>query len=310
MMHKPNFFIIGAPKCGTTAMSEYLRSHPNVFMSAQKEPNFFSSDVEPSSKTFAEYLDLFKDASVEERIVSEASTTYVYSDMALPRIKEFNPDAKLMVMLRKPTDLAYAAYGQALLRGVETETDFERAWALQEVRASGENLPPTCPSYKLLQYKWVASLGSQLRRLFKVFPKEQVHVTLMDDFNADPRHEYLRVLSFLDLPDDGRTEFPRVNEAKSHKWLWLGHMSRQLRRRLHRPYLLIRQKTNFQGTGLLKMINRFNTEKRPRAPLNPEFANYLDELFDEEVKLLEELLERDLNNWRDNSLHTPSCAYN
>lgn len=301
MRRKPNFFIVGAPKCGTTAMSEYLRSHPNIFMAEQKEPNFFSLDVEPSSKSFDEYMALFSAAADQEKVISEASTTYIFSDVALPQIKEFNPHAKLMMMLRKPSELAHSAHGHMLLRGVETETDFEKAWALQESRASGEKLPPGCPSFKLLQYKWIASLGSQLERLFKLFPREQIHITLMDDFSADPRREYLRVLSFLEIPDDGRTEFPRVNEAKSHKWLWLGQMSRQLRRRLHKPYLSLRRKINFQGTGLLSMINRFNTEKQSRAPLNPEFRSYLDELFNDEVELLEDLLERDLHNWRSDS---------
>lgn len=297
MARKPNFFIVGAPKCGTTAMSEYLRTHPNVFMSEFKEPNFFSADLGLCRRSLEQYLDLFAHANLQQTVVAEASTTYIYAPFALERIKQFDPDAKVMVMLRKPTDLVYAVHGQCMLAGIETEIDFEKAWALQTRRAAGKNLPSVCPSYKLLQYKWIGSIGSQIERLFQIFPRTQVHIALLNDLAADPRREYLRLLSFLDLPDDGRIDFPRINEAKSYKWPWLGQMSRQLRRRLGNPFFILRQKTGFHGTGLIRMINYFNTEKRSRPPLNPEFQHYLDKFFYDEVRLLEELLGRDLSGW-------------
>lgn len=300
MSSKPNFFIVGAPKCGTTAMSEYLRSHPGVFMSERKEPHFFSSDLGLNRRSLDQYLKLFMKASPQQTVVAEASTTYIYSAVALQQLKEFNPDAKLMVMLRRPSDLAYAIHGQCLLAGIEIETDFEKAWSLQGIRAAGKQLPPVCPSYKVLQYKWMASIGSQLQRILELFPRDRVHVTLMDDFVADPRREYLRLLSFLNLPDDGRTDFPRINEAKSHKWLWLGHFSRQMRRRMGKAFFFLQESTGFRGTGLIRLINYYNLEKRSRPPLSPEFRNYLDEVFDDEVKLLEVLLERDLNDWLSN----------
>jgi hypothetical protein len=285
MKYKPNFFIVGAPKCGTTAMSEYLRSHPNVFMSVPKEPNYFSSELGINRRSIDHYLNLFSDAGPRHTVIAEASTTYIFSQSALERIRHFNPDAKLMVMLRQPSDLVYAFHGQCV-------------WALQTVRAAGNSLPPLCPSSQLLQYKWIASIGSQVERLFEIFPRAQVHTALLDDLALDPRREYLRLLSFLDLPDDGRVDFPRVNEAKSHKWLWLGQMPRLLRRRFNSLYFMLRQKTNFRGTGLIRMIDYFNTEARPRPPLSPEFKRYLDEVFYDEVRLLEELLERDLSAWR------------
>lgn len=278
-------------------MSEYLRTHPNVFMSMPKEPNFFSSELGLNRRSMEQYVNLFARSNAKHTVIAEASTTYMYSQFALEKIRQFNPDAKLLVMLRRPSDLVYAVHGQCVLASLETETDFETAWALQTTRAEGKNLPPGCPSYKVLQYKWIASIGSQVESLFQIFPRMQVHIILLDDLAADPRSEYLRLLSFLGLPDDGRTDFPRINEAKSHKWLWLGQVSRQLRRRLNKPYFMLRQKTRFHGTGLLRMIDYVNTETRSRAPLSPEFRRYLDEVYCDEVKLLEELLGRDLRAW-------------
>lgn len=308
MTTKPNFFIVGAPKCGTTAISEYLRSHPNVFMSKFKEPHFFSSDLDMNRRTLEQYLDLFAHAGRQQTIIAEASTTYLFSQVALPRIREFNPDAKILVMLRRPDELAYAIYGQCFLAGIETETDFERAWELQDKRAAGAELPPGCPSYKVLQYKWMASIGSQVQRLLQIFPRSQVHIILMDDLVTDPRGEYLRLLSFLGLPDDGRMEFPRVNEARSHKCLWLGHKSRQLRRRMAGPFFMLREKTGFRGTGLIRLINYFNTEKRSRSQLSIGFRHYLAALYADEIDLLEKLIGRDLSAWRYDSINEQLLA--
>ncbi len=302
MVRKPNFFIIGAPKCGTTAMSEYLRTHPNVFMSEPKEPSFFSEDVGRSSyRSSDEYLGLFARARPCQSVVAEASTRYIHSKLALPKIKLFEPQAKLMVMLRRPSDLVYAFHSELLRQGIESEQDFEKAWALQDIRASGKALPPARKNAHSLQYKWIGSLGSQMRILFRTFPRDQIHIITFDDFIANPGGEYRNLLSFLELPDDGRKEFPRINENIQYKWLWLGQFPKRLRGYVTRPLATLRRKTGFRGTGLIKTIDRFNAEASSRLPLRPEFRQYLDEVFSDEVKLLEELLGRDLSIWRGNA---------
>jgi hypothetical protein len=87
---RPNFFIVGAPKCGTTSLSEYLRSHPNVFMSSPKEPHFFATDLYPRNPegidSVAAYLQLFTDARDQHQVVGEASASYMFSDAAIPAI--------------------------------------------------------------------------------------------------------------------------------------------------------------------------------------------------------------------------------
>jgi hypothetical protein len=299
MVRKPNFFIIGAPKCGTTAMSEYLRSHPNVFMSDPKEPCFFSKDVVPSNyQTIDEYLELFAHAKPQHSVVAEASIRYIHSKYALDAIRKFQPDAKLMVMLRCPTDLVYAYHGQMLKQGDELEQDFEKAWGLQSARATGKALSQRGKyGYGLLQYKWIGSLGSQIENVLRIFPKDQVHVTFFEDMVADTGREYRRLLSFLELPDDGRKEFPRINEATAYKWLWLGQFPKRLRSHIAGLLHTLHRRTGFRGTGLLKILDHFNVETRPRPPLRPEFRYHLDEVFMEEVMLLEELLGQELPAW-------------
>lgn len=299
MAIKPNFFIVGAPKSGTTAMSEYLRTHPNVFVSDPKEPNFFSQDVAPSHwHSIEEYMELFTTASCDKTVIADASTSYIYSKIALEKIVEFQPSAQLMVMLRQPTELVHAFHGELLRLGIECEQDFETAWELQYARAAGRMLPPRCRNAHRLQYKWIGSLGSQVEHLLQIFPRSQVHFALFNNFATDPGYEYHKVLSFLKLSHDGRLEFPRINESSRYKWLWLGQFPKRLRGHVAGPLATLSRTTGLRGTGLIKMLDRFNAVPAQRPPLRPEFQRYLTEVFSDEVRLLEELLDQDLLAWR------------
>ena len=128
MPHRaPNFFIIGAPKSGTTALSQYLRDHPNIFFSGVKEPHFFDLDTSKRLKLDLQtYLSLFAKARPELHIaVGEGSTGYLFSKVAVSEILKFNPDSKFIVMLRNPVDLVQAWHSEMYFEGVENIRDFE-----------------------------------------------------------------------------------------------------------------------------------------------------------------------------------------
>ncbi len=298
MDKRPNFFMIGAPKCGTTAMSEYLRTHPNIFMSDPKEPAFFSEDVGPTyCPSMDAYLDLFANARPEHAVIAEASTFYIHSDHAVQKIGEFRPDARLLVMLRKPTDLVYSFHGEVVNQGHENVFDFEKAWELQPERVAGRDIPAgTNP--RELHYKWIGSLGSQVERVLEVFPKEQVHFILFNAFTRDPRSEYVRLLEFLKIPDDGRIEFPRVNEGVQFKSKLLARLPRYLRAKTRGPWMAAKKALGLSQLGIVSAFDRFNREVRPKSPLRPEFRQHLDEVFRDEVVKLEALIGRDLSAWR------------
>ncbi|UCC88813.1 MAG: sulfotransferase, partial [Anaerolineales bacterium] len=99
---KPNFFIVGAPRCATTALYRYLCDHPNIFMPRVKEPHFFAEDISVGkpTKTLDWYMGLFEESSEEHLAVGEASVFYLYSSVAVRRIYEFNKEAKIIVILR------------------------------------------------------------------------------------------------------------------------------------------------------------------------------------------------------------------
>ncbi len=167
---KPNFFIVGAPKCGTTALYEYLRPHPNIFMPELKEPHFFAKDLGtyPRIKTLEDYTGLFAGSTPEHLRVGEASVYYLRSSVAIANIHGFNPDARIIAMFRNPVDMVYSLHSQLLYWSEEIEPDFETAWRLQERRSQGLQLPPHSRGSFLLQYAQVGRFGTQTDRLLSV----------------------------------------------------------------------------------------------------------------------------------------------
>ena len=161
---RPNFFILGAPKCGTTALSAYLREHPRVFVSQPKEPHYFCDDFDyyyaPGQRSEAHYLGLFADADERHLAVGEASVWYLYSATAARNIIAFAPDARIIVMVRNPVELVPSLHSQLRYMLDEAEPDPAAAWDLLDARARGEGLPDTVRVPEFLQYRDAARLGA------------------------------------------------------------------------------------------------------------------------------------------------------
>ncbi len=141
-VRRPNFFIVGAPKCGTTSLATWLGRHPSVFIPHVKEPHHFNTDDAPLFASRSSYERLFRAASDQHLAIGEASASYLYSNDAVPNIEAAYPGSRFIVLLRNPVEMAPAWHAQILLSGVgETERDFATAWALQEARRQGRNVP-------------------------------------------------------------------------------------------------------------------------------------------------------------------------
>ncbi len=297
---KPNFFIVGAPKCGTTALYEYLRPHPNIFMPRVKEPHYFAKDLGtyPFIKTLDDYLGLFADAGPQHLRVGEASVYYLRSATAIANIRQFNPDAKLIAMFRNPVEMVHSLHAQLLYVAEEDETNFEIAWRMQERRRAGIDLPPRSRGGFLVQYAEVGQFGTQVERLLSVFPAAQVKLILYDDFAASPQAVYDEVVEFLGIPHDGRTEFPRINEAKRARLGWLRDFYRKPPAPLRSAFRGLKRAVGGGSLGAVaKKIVALNTVKEGREPLSREFRSELAAAFRDEVALLSRLLERDLSHW-------------
>lgn len=292
MKGKPNFFIIGAPKCGTTSLASWLSEHPNIYMSPIKEPHFYNTDLrDVRIRDPEEYERLFMGARAEHVAVGEASVFYLFSKVAVPRIEREHPQARYIVIVRNPIEMAYSLWDQFLFSGQEHIRSFEDAWRLSDERAAGRAVTRWTRDARLLDYKSVCRLGEQVRRLLSIVPRERVLILVLDDIKVDPRSQYLKVLGFLGVPDDGRREFPVHNPAKERRWPILNRAVKaywDIQRKLRIPAL---------RTGLLKKLDELNTRYRPRPPLPSSLRREMAEYFRDDVCLLGELIERDLSYW-------------
>jgi len=295
-----NFFMVGAPKTATTTISQYLRTHPNVFMCEPKEPYFFSTDIGPCpyARDLRQYLRLFAGALPQHTVVAEASTSYLSSDVACQKIFEFNPQAKILVTLRNPVDVVHAWHSEMLYAGEESVEDFGQAWALQDRRARGEEFSHFCTRPPLLQYKKMGLLGAGLKKYIDQFGRSRVCWILFDDFRADPRAEYLRLLEFLELPLEVPEQFSSFNVNKRHRSAMLGKSARFLRQRLARPMNATFKLLGLHRSGLMDRLDRINTRRVERAPLPPDMRERLTSEFRGDIQLLESLIGRDLTEWQ------------
>lgn len=275
-MAKPNFFIIGAPKCGTTSLAAWLSQHPDVFIPPKKELNFFDDDLaRPDRLTLKEYEKLF--ASTRARAIGEASVWYLYSRNAVRNILDYQPDARFIVCLRDPVDMAFSLHRQHLFTGKEDIVDFSSAWAAQDARKNG----PWAKSYERskLYYGDACKLGDQVQRLLA--QSQAAHFVRLEDMKRDPRATFSAVLDFLNVPEFEADLAPR-NEAKQRR-------SRSLRavvQLLYRAKQVLRIR---KGMGALTTLNRWNALATPWNP-DPEFAAYLEDYFREDRELLAKLV--------------------
>ncbi len=215
----PDFFIVGQPKSGTTALYEMLRQHPQIYMSDVKEPRYFASDLPSSfqrqsdapSATFEDYLAMFHHASPDQR-VGEASTSYIWSETAAAAIAEAQPSARVIVILREPASFVRSMHLQLLQIRLEQEPKLQKALALEDARRQGRSLPSAVARWpQVLLYTERARYLEQLRRYDAAFPDEQMLVLIYDDFASDNDATVRRVLRFLEVDDSAPIEAVKAN---------------------------------------------------------------------------------------------------
>ncbi len=291
---RPNFFIVGAAKCGTTSLFDYLGQHPDIFTPVEKEPFFFGTDLQPDNYIkLSAYLSLFAGAGSEKRL-GEASVTYMFSEKAAEEIREFCPTAKIIIMLRNPVDMMYSLHSERLWAGWENFKGFSEALDAEERRRQGIDVPSNVYSPKFLMYREIAAFSRHIERFYSVFSRNQVLVVLLDDLKADPAKTYRRVLEFLEVDPEFKPDFHVANANKEirsellRKIITPPHWALQLGRRLL-PFGLRRK--------LLHSIYDLNMKPATRKPLDPQLRQALLQEFSDEIHALEQLIGRDLSAW-------------
>ena len=302
----PDFFIAGAPRCGTTSLAFYLRAHPQICFSSPKETHYFlARALEPKFEQDPQryYIDRFFshfDAS-RHRAMGEGSVSYLYFPEVIEQILELNPEARFIVMLRNPMAMLPSFHARMLFVLEEDCPDFAEAWDLQELRARGERIPPRCLMPTLLQYAEIGKLGKYLAALLERVPQSQCLPILHDDLVASPAAVYREVLDFLGVEFDGRREFDVKLPSGAYRSRWLQQL-------LFKPPGGV---LSFVGDNDVQRYTLFRAVRRLRQwiirlnsfdarvvlpPGSPMHARMRD-AFQPDSELLGEILGRDLRHW-------------
>ena len=283
-----NFFIVGAPKSGTTSLYKYLDQHEDICMSSIKEPNYFSSeelnrqDLYYKSKVVSN-IDSYKKLFVKKKdkqILGEASVSYLFYKNVPEKIVAYNKKAKIIIILRNPVERAYSHYLMDYRLGyVKVSLD--------------EILNNSISKNYLLFYQQYIELGlyyNQVKRYIDVFGKENVCVKLYDELNEDNRSFTNNIISFLNLELQENIDFTLpYNKSKSAKNSFIQNLY---------SFSFLRKLISILSPNfIIRFINKKFFNQKSQI-ISVTLENKLRDLYSEDIRLLEKMLDLDLSSWR------------
>ena len=277
-MKNPNLFIVGAPKSGTTFLYHYLKQHPDIYFPDFKEPHFFGSDLIRRNGAYNlsldEYQDLFK---TDKKIIGEASTFYLFSQDAPEEIYNFNPKAKIIIMLRDLVDLVHSLHSQFVFSGDEVIEDFTQALELEDSRLSGNRIPiQTTVVNKLFYTSNILSLPRSIQSFIRYFGRENIKFIDLDDIKKNPKKVYFETLEFLNIDSNlNIPDFKIINKNKTYK-------SKTVRDFIKKYSIFLgslRSKVFKKPLGLIKALESANKSENNRAPIPDDLYIKLKDKF-------------------------------
>jgi hypothetical protein len=301
-MKKANLFIVGHPRSGTSSLHHYLRQHSDIFMTAIKEPNFFSLDFRNESDQFHkkklyfpyrsenEYLRLYQKWK-NEKIAGEASATYLCSKAAAQEISHYNRAAKIIMMFREPVQFLHSFHSAARFALGEHHQDFKTAIVAEKDRRKGRGFDRRVITPSWLFYSEFVNYTAQINRFYACFDPAQIKIIIFDDFKNDTPGIYRKVLEFLGVNPDFSPGFDIVNPNKQLRWPLLKKYTLDL------PYFrktlrcLLSDDTY---AGLKDFYKNKMVKYVPREALEEEFRLELMQEYKSEVEKLGDFLEKDL----------------
>lgn len=299
-INKPNFIIAGAPKCGTTSMWYYLNQHPDIFLTRQKEPNYFCTDFPKAVKchSLEDYMVLYSDAKPTQKVRGEASVSYFYSSVAVDNIKQYCPDAKVLLMLRNPLELLPSIHSQMYFIGDENIKDFDTAWRIGGDRTHLRPVPDCCRCDYLLDYKDLGYLSRYLARFYDILGKDKIMCVLMDDLKVDALGVVKSVCRFLEINDSVEIDCGAQNVNKKPRF----HVISRFVRRKTSPATSafvgnIKKVFGLENVGIKKTLGYWNRKEAPREAISDAIRQEMIETYREDVRQLGAMLGRDLSSW-------------
>ncbi|MDW3195063.1 MAG: sulfotransferase [Cytophagales bacterium] len=215
-MRKPNLFVVGMPRSGTTSLYGYLKQHPEIYTSVLKEPNFFCHEYfdHPSVVDNIQLYEQIFDQAGDAKYFGEGSVWYLYFRSAAKKLKEYNAQSKSIILLRHPTEMIISLHSLYLRTGNESVANLEEALQLESKRRKNECLPASCYFPSGLNYTSIGSYYEKLEFYLDLFPRENIHVVLFDNLISDTKEELKKIFAFLDVRQDVTIETDPKNVTR------------------------------------------------------------------------------------------------
>lgn len=292
----PNFLLIGAQKCGTTALYQALQQHPDIYMSPNKEPFFFIMDGKlpayrmPRPRYMNQlvydwdvYQQLFAGVAGQQAI-GEASAIYLssyYPERTAERIYQRIPTVRLIALVRQPAERAYSAHTFYYARSLEPLADFAQALAAEPERARCNEMPD-------LRYRLNGYYYANLKPYFDRFPRDQIRVYLYEDWKRTPLTILQDIFRFLGVDDTLAVTAPQANVTYRYRSRRLGHF-------LRNPNRLGRWLFRRLPVQVHQKLTCWNQRLPP--PMPSAIWRELTAAYREDILQLQQLIERDLSHW-------------
>ena len=298
----PTFFLIGAPKAGTTTVFEQVARHPDVFCPIVKEPNFFNTDiVVPDAPTIAEirrrhtrdrahfacirdestYIDLYRDAG-GCLARGDGSVNYLHSAVAARNIRARVPNARLIAILRNPIERAYSHYVMDQMIG-RTEASFT-AQVERQLRSIGRQ------DYPGENYIEIGLYMPQLQRFLDEFGREPLLILLFDDLETSPAATMEAIFRHIGVPPRPIAPLAaRENVGKVSRFERLNSLLYRtgLKRLLSRAF----------SEDLRKKAKKLYYRHQSNGGISDFDRQRLRDVFHDDVAAVGALVGRDLSSW-------------
>ncbi len=276
----PNLFLVGGPKCGTTAFVYLLKQHSEIKWASHKEIDYFAKDIKilyklSKAKNINDYLKkYFNFKKKNYKYIGEGSPFYLYSKVAIKNILKFNPNAKFIALIRNPVTMSYSLHNMFAFEGREKEKDFMKAWEMQENRQKSKPGDKFYNKYnEVFQYKQICSLGTQLKRVKKIIPSKNLLILSYKDLQNNNQKVLKKTFNFLKIKQE------KIISKKVNKSLKINN---QIINKL--------LSSNFSKKLRNKLVKILNIKTlgigRPIKPLDKKIRKFLASEFKTEIQIL------------------------
>ena len=292
-MKKPNLFIIGAPKCGTTSMARWLGQNEQIFLPEFKEPHYFNSDSKHRSfDDLKGYLDIYRPVTERHKIIIDASVWYFLSEVAVSEILRFNPEAKFIFCVRCQMDSVISLHNQKVFSGDEKILSVEEAWKTRvRNRDFKTKVSMACQDVRQLDYRSVFLFGAIYENLSKQILPKNLKIVFMEDIVEKPVSIIQEIEQWLGIEEYANYSLEKENASRTRKNIFLPTLLKYI------LYIKFRFKVNV-GFGIANRMNRWNSKSYVKEKVTDEFKSEVSGSFNDDIELLEQLTSRDLSSWK------------